>query len=506
MVGLAHEMPADGTQAETETVALSTADADSPIEDSPIAEPPIADTAIAEPPIADPPARRGRHRWALFVAGGAALLSIGGLVGATFVRSPEQERASARPPARSVLTATVAERKLASTVVVRGTIGPERQVLATPASADGAQVTVVTAVRTSVGAKVKPGDVVLTVSGRPLLVLPGSVPAYRDLRPAAEGGDVQQLQAALRKLGYYHSGDRKGYFGPSTKSAVERLYSAIGYQVPDTGGPDGYNDRAALRSAGDAVTAAKAAVTSLTAQIAAGTSPPPAPGQPSLRDQLRTAKAALARAQSDRADLVARTGPMVPLAEVVFLSSFPATVTALGAKVGSPVEAPLITFATGRLTVTAKLQPDQASLLRAGMPVEVVSETLGQKAQGTVASVGKLTTDQTGGDTQASGNQAAGQPYVPVTVTTKQTLSNQWNGLDVRLTVTAAQTDGDVLVVPVSAVSAAADGDTTVTVQDQAGDLHRVGVQAGESGDGFVAVDPVEAGTLKAGDRVVVGQ
>ena len=80
------------------------------------------------------------------------------------------------------------------------------------------------------------------------------------------------------------------------------------------------------------------------------------------------------------------------------------------------------------------------------------------------------------------------------------------NGLDVRLTVTAAQTDGNVLVVPVSAVSAAADGDTTVTVQDATGRLRRVGVQAGESGDGFVAVSPVEAGTLKAGDRVVVGQ
>jgi peptidoglycan hydrolase-like protein with peptidoglycan-binding domain len=484
MFGLAQEMASD--DAETERLVPSRPEGD--------------------PPVADPPVRRGRHRWALLVAGGAALLSIGGLIGATFVRSPEQERASARAPARSVLTATVEERTLASTVVVRGTVGAERQVQSTPASAEGAQVTVVTAVRTSVGAKVKPGDVVLTVSGRPLVVLPGAIPAYRDLRPAAEGSDVQQFQTALRKLGYYHSGDRTGYFGAATKAAVKRLYSAIGYQVPDTGGPDGYNDRAALRGADDAVSAAKATVASLTAQLAAGTPAPPAPGQPSLRDQLRSAKAALARVQSDRADLVARTGPMVPLAEMVFLSTFPATVTALGAKVGSPVEAPLITFATGRLTITAKLQPDQASLLRAGMPVEVVSETLGQKAQGTVAAVGKLTTDQDGGDGQASGNQAAGQPYVPVTVTTKQTLANQWNGRDVRLTVTAAQTSGKVLVVPVSAVSAAADGDTTVTVQDRAGSLRRVGVQPGESGDGYVAVAPVEAGALHAGDRVVVGQ
>ncbi|AGZ41625.1 peptidoglycan-binding protein [Actinoplanes friuliensis] len=461
--------------------------------------------APAPAPREDGPVRRnGRRRWALLMAGGATLLSLGGLIGASFVQSPEQQRASALPPAPSVLTATVEERLLASTVVTRGEVGADRQVEVTPASAQGAEVTVVTAVRTRVGAKIKPGDVVLTVSGRPLMILPGAIPAYRDLKPGDEGDDIAQLQSALRRLGHYDSGDRRGWFGPSTKAAVRRLYADIGYEVPDTGGPGGQEDREPLRAADDAVGAARSAVTSLKARLAAATPPPSAPGEPTLKDQLKAAKRTLARAEQDRRDLVARTGPMVPLAEAAFLTTFPATVVAVGRKVGDPVEAPLITFATGRLTVTAKLQPEQASLLRPGMPVEILSETLREKATGVVGTVGKLTTDRSGGDGEEG--QAAGLPYVPVTVTTKKALGNQWNNLDVRLTVTAAQTSGKVLVVPVSAVSASADGTTTVSVSRPSGDLVRVSVEPGVSGDGFIAVTPAADATLAAGDRVVVGR
>ena len=64
-------------------------------------------------------------------------------------------------------------------------LGEQRRVVVAPAAralrvdsddveVERMQVTVVTAVRTKVGAKVRPGDVVLTVSGRPLMILPGA--------------------------------------------------------------------------------------------------------------------------------------------------------------------------------------------------------------------------------------------------------------------------------------------------------------------------------------------
>lgn len=478
----------------------------------------------------NPPAPDGsrriaaRRRWALGVAGAAALLSIGGLVGATFIQSPEQQRASAGTPERSVLTAPVERRLLASTVVARGTVTAQRQVDATPAAGQGGSVAVLTAIRTRAGATVKAGDVVLAVSGRPLLAMPGAVPAYRDMRPGDSGNDIAQLQQALRSLGHYRSGDRKGYFGPATKTAVRRLYGRAGFQVPDTAnaggaGSGGANsEKQALRAAQDAVTSA---ARDLRALQSGGGRPAAAagPGAGSRSDQLADARKALARAREDLADLVASTGPMMPLAEVVFLPAFPATVVRLGAKVGDPVQAPLITFSTGRLAVLAKLQPEQASLLREGMRVSIVSESLGERGGGVVSTVGALSTD--GGDQSGPGGNQGGQgndqgndqgngqtggagPYVPVTVLPNPALGGKWNGLDVRLTITAAQTSGEVLVVPLSAVSAAADGRTTVTV-GRGDTQRRVEVRPGVSGDGFVEVTPV-AGELKAGDLVVVGR
>jgi peptidoglycan hydrolase-like protein with peptidoglycan-binding domain len=443
------------------------------------------------------PGRRQR-RLVLIVAAAATVFSAGGVIGATFVRSPEQQRASVAPPDRTVLTSPVEKRVLASTIVTRGRVGAARQVAATPATPQGAAVAVVTLVRTSVGATVRAGDVPLTVSGRPLVVLTGALPAYRDLRPGDDGADIGQLQKALRDLGHYRGGDDNGHFGPRTKAAVRRLYAKIGFSVPDTGGAGGKEDRAALRAAEDAVITAESQLAVLRARAEADPQPSPEPGAAPLDEQVEAAEAALRRARTDRADLIASTGTMMPLAEVVFLPTAPAVVTEITASVGDPVEAPLITFATGSLGITVEMQPDQADLLRAGMPVEIHAETAGGQAQGKITKVGELTARTEEGSPEARG------PFVPVTITPGKPLPSGWNGLDVRVTITAAQTDTEVLVVPLSAVSASADGRTTVTVVGADGAHTRVDVQPGVSGDGFVEVTAAGGG-LTEGDEVVVG-
>jgi multidrug efflux pump subunit AcrA (membrane-fusion protein) len=79
--------------------------------------------------------------------------------------------------------------------------------------------------------------------------------------------------------------------------------------------------------------------------------------------------------------------------------------------------------------------------------------------------------------------------------------------VNLRVTITAAATDGEVLVVPLAAVSSAADGSTRVSILGSAnGSPVEVAVTAGLSADGFVAIEPVEPGSLAAGDLVVVGR
>ena len=436
------------------------------------------------------PARR--QRLLLVVAITAALLSTGGLAASTFVRSPQQVLAETAAPLPSLITAPVERRVLASTIVTRGTVVAGSQIEVTPVQVDAA-VQVVTAVRVAPGDEIRPGDVMLAVSGRPLIVLGGELPAYRDLRPGDSGDDVAQLQAALAELGHYHSGDRTGYFGWATKQAVRELYTAIGYEPADTGGPGGRGDRDALAAADEAVASAQRDVDAMSRRISAGEEAGPA--EEPLADQLDRLEQQRDAAVAARSDLVAHTGTMLPLAEFVFVPEFPARVASASARVGGPVEPPLLVIASGELVVEARLRGEQATLVRPGMPVQLVSELLGKEASATVSSVGELTTDELGSASH------------PVLVTAEEELPAAWAGSDVRVTITSAATEDEVLVVPLSAVSAGADGTTTVSLVDDAGrGVRRVPVQAGVSGDGFVEVTPVDGAALAEGDMVVVGQ
>ena len=65
-------------------------------------------------------------------------------------------------------------------------------------------------------------------------------------------------------------------------------------------------------------------------------------------------------------------------------------------------------------------------------------------------------------------------------------------------------TNGQALVVPVSALSVRATGSTQLQIEDSPGVVRTVVVTAGLSAQGFVEIVPVN-GSVKAGDRVVIG-
>lgn len=72
--------------------------------------------------------RLARHRRVLFwVAGAAALLAIGGLIGSSFVKSPQEIAATTAAPPPTVTTAKVGSRVLTSLVQMRGVVYPATQ-------------------------------------------------------------------------------------------------------------------------------------------------------------------------------------------------------------------------------------------------------------------------------------------------------------------------------------------------------------------------------------------
>ncbi|MEV6602021.1 peptidoglycan-binding protein [Actinoplanes sp. NPDC051346] len=439
---------------------------------------------------AAPNVRRKRRALQLIVLV-AVLVTVTSLLATGWIRSPQQRRAEAAPPALTVLTAPVEYRVLKDTVIVRGQVGAGGTIEVTPTARDGGRA-VLTGVRTKAGAGIASGTVLLEVAGRPLIALPGRIPVYRDLRPGAEGKDVAQLQRALRALGR-PSPDNSGVFGNGTKTALEAFYRDLGYDAATTGEDD-------ARAVADAASGVRKAKRTLSEAVderdrlrAAGKRTSSAEALREADRAVRYAREDLAELQANLAALERRSGPMLPMSEVVFLPSFPARVEKLNGAVGQDVKAPLITLSGGELVVQAKLNPAQRTLLDVGMTVAVNSELTGDSFMGSVSSIGALRQDDTG----ARNHQ--------LVVKTKKPLPAAMAGADVRLTVEAASTDDEVLVVPVSAIFASADGQTAVQKQRPDGTSERVIVTVGVSGGGYTAIKPVNGG-LENGDQVILGE
>ena len=446
---------------------------------------------------AGPAGRRGsrlarRRRVLLGVAAGAALLAIGGLIGATFVKSPAQLAADTAPPAPTVTTAKVTSQDLTSSVAMRGVVYPSTQ-YDVSASGTAAQL-YISKLDVKAGQTVRNGELIAEIDGAPMFVLAGSVPAWRDLAPGESGPDVAELQKALAALGYSDEGDTSGYYGGGTGDAVSAFYQHLGYTVP-TAATSGTGTGA---GAGTGASGAGAA------------------------------------------------GPQVPQGDVLFLPSLPATVIAVSGAVGQQAGSPFLELsASGALTLTGELPPPYASQIKTGLKVQIYDQASGIRAAGTVAALSTATqtlpagttvaiggsssagSSGTSGSSRSSGSSSSGSSggsgssgtssgsggtgsgsgsslFVPVTVAPSSPLPAALNGENVLVTVETGQTEGPVLTVPVAAIVTTASGQSSVTVVAAGGKQTKVLVTPGLSANGYVQVTPVTAGALTAGDNVLV--
>ncbi len=403
-----------------------------------------------------------RRRILIGVVAGTLALTGVGAGAATLLKSPAQVAAETAPPPADVLTAPVEKKVLSASLVTRGKVAASQRVDVLSAGLSGADTirAVVTKVKVKPGDTVKPGNVLVEVAGRPVLALAGSLPAYRNLTAGAVGPDVVQLQKALAAIGYSRGTDVSGTFGPGTQQAVKSLYSAAGYTAPSSVSTkiDG-----AAKAGGDKL------------------------GEP----QNSGAKSGAPMSTSPTV--------VLPAAETVFISDGPVRVDSVEAVVGAIATEKLMTISAGELVVDGALESYQKDLVRSGQKVDILSDRTGGQAVGTVALVG-LAPAPVGKEA----NAANAAPRYQVKIIPDEPLAAEFAGQDVRLTIRAASTDGEVLAVPTAAVSSQADGRTTLSVITKSGKQSRVEIRTGMSGDGNVEVTPV-SGTLSPGDRVVLG-
>ncbi len=186
-----------------------------------------------------------------------------------------------------------------------------------------------------------------------------------------------------------------------------------------------------------------------------------------------------------------RAGVQVPADEIVFVPSVPVRVSSVAVARGDEAAGPVMSVTDSVVAIDGSLALSVANLVEAGMPVVIDEPDLGISATGLVTRVA-----------EGPGTNGVDGFHIYFEVLVDGSPPGIV-GASVRLTVPIESTTGSVLVVPISALSLAADGSSRVQ-RAANGVLEFVTVEPGLSAEGFVEVTPVE-GVLEAGDLVVIG-
>jgi hypothetical protein len=218
------------------------------------------------------------------------------------------------------------------------------------------------------------------------------------------------------------------------------------------------------------------------------------PGDTTLQRLVSENAADEARSAADEARRLARQiGIQVPADEVLFFPTLPLRVDNVRARRGDSVAGRVMTVSNSRLAVDSSLSINDAKLVRSGAAVTIEEPDLAVKTTGAVTLVA---------DRPGTHRADPGRIYLEVTPTSAPA---QLVGTSVKLTISIKSTRGEVLVVPLTALSVGADGEARVQVQRAGGGLEYVNVNPGLAAKGLVEVTPTDGGKLKAGDLVVVG-
>ncbi len=212
-------------------------------------------------------------------------------------------------------------------------------------------------------------------------------------------------------------------------------------------------------------------------------------------------QAAVADAERDlrqtRADLTATratVGVWVPQTEVVFFPSLPREVAQVFADVGEDPAGPVMTIAGAGTVIESAISTADRQLIAVGDEAMLEDDRLGIAVPARIAFIA----ESPGGPELSSDRYAV--DLEPTGVVPDAAI-----GLNLRVTIPITSSGGDVLAVPLAALSSGADGTTRLELERAPGQTEFVDVVAGLRAEGLVEVTSLGA-RLAEGDRVVVGR
>lgn len=416
-----------------------------------------------------------RSRWLMAWIAVCVIIATGAYLLGGLIRSPWDD-AVANSQASPLVTSEVVLRDFSPSVAeVDGVASVGVVMEVAPTSADGAKM-VVSKEYAVAGDVLGPGDVIVEVSGRPILAMPLPFPLYRDLIPGDVGSDVEAIQASLKAAGLYE-GRVDGVYGPGTSAAVRGMYKRAGVSAPLP------SDEVAqaLQGAIEALELGRAALEPPSSPSPGSGASPDAEGDVRrLRDDVERARAA-----ADTPLPMAETHAM-PVGGAEVVSVLPVG-SVLGEERASVArlrsDAPRITARVGIKDLPSYTQD-------ASVVVEPLTRT-GKKSPAKVVAVSEFrpageSSDLPGHDITVVFDDESHEPFIE----------------GERVVVTPADSPDMLKGMAVPLVALRQEGEVSFVVVKKGDSTDRVDVDITETSDGFALV---ESSNLEVGDHVVVG-
>lgn len=477
--------------------------------------------AGSEPVAQAPPARRGWSgtRLVALVAGVAVGSLLLGVAAMQFIVSPAELAARSEPPEPGPITTPVEFRTIENTVITRGEVTYADAVDVTIDTAGGEDRPVVTGHVPAVGAELNVGSIALEVAGRPVIVLPGGLPAYRSLSIGMRGPDVVQLKTALTGMGFAAGDPANDTFEWDTATALGALYEQAGYSAATGGEATQEGLRSAERSVRDANV--------MLAQAQASLEQARADKMPSLVGEqaaVHSAYTALVDAQEALGQAQQAVLPTLPASEVLFLESLPRRVDAISVARGDILSGSPMSVSGATLTIIGSVSKQDAELLTEGTEAffpgpdgeeltATVQKIVAPKKGGSGKGDGGGDNAQEGAGGAGGGAGGSSSSRYEVHLTPGKLTPEQLDavrGTNVRIRIPVASTEGEVLAVPIAALSAGSGGEDRIELLVDLKDgpnavTELVTVTAGLAADGYVEVSSDDP-RIEAGAQVVVGK
>lgn len=175
-----------------------------------------------------------RGRVIFVIVGVIVLAAAGGWIAGSNIRSPAEAAARTAPPVPSPILVPVEKKILTSRITTRGTGRFGSPFVVYLASSDLKSGPGRISRLPGPGTVITRGEVLLVASGRPVFILPGEIPMYRDLGYGKSGSDVLQLEKALKQMGY-SPGTVEGVYDEKTSAAVAQWYKSKGWKPFEMG-------------------------------------------------------------------------------------------------------------------------------------------------------------------------------------------------------------------------------------------------------------------------------